>query len=82
LRQVSVFPNLAWKAKRGGTTKLWRKKMQKPPFISEARTASRLPSHSDFTGGCGFSPHRLLGLLDLSELLGITTGRDLPCPKN
>ncbi len=36
------------------------------------------PSQSDFTGGCGISPHRLLGLLDLSVQDGITTGWDKP----
>ena len=36
------------------------------------------PSQSDFTGGCGISPHRLLGLLDLSVQDGITTGWDIP----
>ena len=36
------------------------------------------PSQSDFTGGCGISPHRLVGLLDLSVQDGITTGWDIP----
>lgn len=31
-------------------------------------------SQSDFTGGCGISPHRLLGLLDSFAISDITTG--------
>jgi hypothetical protein len=42
---------------------------------------SRLPSHSDFTGGCGFPPHRLLGLLDLSDCSASPPVGDLPLPK-
>src|SRR5690554_5265040 len=34
-------------------------------------------SHSDYTGGFGFSPNRLLRLLDSSLEKGITTGQDL-----
>jgi len=39
-------------------------------------------SQSDFTGGCGFSPHRLLGLLDLSAKRHHHRSGNSPCPKN
>lgn len=38
-------------------------------------------SHSDFTGGYGISPYRLLGLLDLSIQDSITTGRVYPAQR-
>ena len=38
-------------------------------------------SHSDFTGGYGISPYRLLGLLDSFAQGDITTGQHFACPK-
>ena len=44
--------------------------IKKSPFFAEKDVQTfglrTTPSQSDFTGGCGISPHRLLGLLDLS----------------
>lgn len=51
------------------------------PTISRFLGIYVILSHSDFTGGCGISPHRLLGLSDSSVKNGITAGW-LSHPKN